>query len=94
MSYVHITHTPGLGLDEYGRVVAHLGASPVDGQLTHVVGVSDGALHIVDTWVSRDHADRFAAQRLFPAFAASGVRPSAEQTVVAFESSEEGPIGG
>jgi hypothetical protein len=42
-------------------------------------------LLVVDVWEKRADADRFAADRLFPAFAASGTRPVADTLVLAFD---------
>ena len=85
MSYVHITRSPGFGMDEYERVDRELGPTPVDGQAGHHVGVVDGTLVIVDVWRSRADADRFAAERLFPAFERAGVTPDAAVEITAFE---------
>ena len=56
MTYIHITKTPGMDRSAYGRVRAHLGEEPIQGQVSHVVGFSDGSLHTVDVWVSREDA--------------------------------------
>lgn len=85
VSYVHITRTPGMGLADYRKVVEHLGAAPIAGRLSHHVGEETGTLFVVDVWRKRADADRFAADRLFPAFAASGTRPSADTLVLSFE---------
>lgn len=85
MTYIHVTRTPDMNLSDYQRVVAALGEEPIAGRQRHHVGVSDGALHTVDEWVSRADADRFAAERLFPAFDRAGVRPSPATTIIAFE---------
>ena len=63
-------------MDEYTRVERELGPAPIAGQADHHVGVVDGALVIVDVWRSRADADRFAAERLFPAFERAGVTPA------------------
>jgi len=47
--------------------------------------VVDGELVIVDVWRSRADADRFAAERLFPAFERAGVTPDAATDITAFE---------
>ena len=75
MSYVHITKTAGSSLDDHERVVHELGDQPVPGQLLHIVGESDSGLVTVDVWETKTHADRFASERLFPAFERAGVRP-------------------
>jgi len=85
MSYVHITRSVGFGMDEYQRVDRELGPGPIAGQTSHHVGVVDGTLVIVDVWRSRADADRFAAERLFPAFERAGVTPDAATDITAFE---------
>ncbi len=85
MSYVHVSRSPGVGLAEYERVERELGPEPVAGHQSHHVGVVDGALIVVDVWESPADADRFAAERLFPAFDRSGLRPDASGDITAFE---------
>ena len=90
MTYVHISRSPGRGMAEYDKVERELGPGPQVGLNSHHVGVVDGALVIVDVWSSRADADRFAAERLFPAFERAGVRPQASVEITAFESVETG----
>jgi hypothetical protein len=85
MSYVHVTRSPGMSLVDYQKVAKEMGPTPIAGRLSHYVGEESGALLIVDVWENRDDADRFAADRLFPAFAVSGRRPDSETMVLAFE---------
>jgi hypothetical protein len=86
MSYVHVSRSPGVGMPEYQSIERELGPAPKAGQLSHHVGVVDGALVIVDVWSSRADADRFAAERLFPAFERAGVRHDPSVDITAFES--------
>jgi len=85
MSYIHVTRSPGMGLGDYHKIVEQVGPTPIAGRLSHYAGEQSGALLIVDVWEKRADADRFAADRLFPAFAASGTRPDADTLVLAFE---------
>lgn len=85
MRYVHISHTPGHSMADYRNVVDALGDGPAEGNVLHIVGDADGALHIVDVWESRAAADRFAAERLLPAFQRTGRGPGSDATYVAFE---------
>ena len=62
-----------------------MGAERPDGNLHHMVGELDGSLCITDVWESKAHADRFAAERLFPAFEKAGVRPADGDVVLAYE---------
>ena len=88
MRYVHITRSPGQGLREYRAVLEHMGGEPPDGLLISLVGEAEGALHVVDVWESKAHADRFVAERLFPAFQRTGQGPGADSTYVAFETDD------
>jgi hypothetical protein len=85
MAYIHITRTPDQSLAEYQQIRRAVGDEPIDGQHAHHVGVVDGALVIADVWESRAHADRFAAERLLPAFDHSPVDPRADTMVLAFD---------
>ncbi|MBW0275071.1 hypothetical protein ATM97_28115 [Nocardia sp. MH4] len=89
MTYVHITESPGVGLAQYRTVHEALGPEPVAGNLWHFVGECDGALTVVDIWESADAADRFAAERLFPALDRVGIRPGPDARVRAFEAAVE-----
>ena len=93
MSYVHITRSPGFGTAEYERVHREIGSDPIPGQAGHHVGVVDGTLVIVDVWDTRADADRFAAERLFPAFERAGVRPDSSVEIIAFDSATAGAPG-
>jgi hypothetical protein len=88
VSYVHITKTPDMSLDDYHRVIEALGPEPFSGRRSHWVGEKAGALHIVDVWRSRADADRFAAERLFPAFEQARLRTAGSE-IVDFETAEE-----
>ena len=78
MAYVHLSKSRGISVDQYSKVLDELGSEPITGQLLHIVGESDDTLYIVDVWQSKGHADRFASERLFPAFERAGVRPETQ----------------
>jgi hypothetical protein len=82
MRYVHITRSPGQGLTDYRAVVDDMGGESPEGLLISLVGEAEGGLHIVDVWESKAQADRFAAERLFPAFQRTGRGPAADATYV------------
>ncbi len=85
MRYVHISHSPGQDLTDFQAVVDDLGDERPKGLLISVVGEAEGGLHIVDVWESKAHADRFAAERLLPAFQRTGMGPGVDASYVAFE---------
>lgn len=88
MPYVIVTRTPGGNLDQYRAVAAEIGTEPVPGRLAFAVGESDGALHTVEVWDTRAHSERFASDRLFPAFTRSGVQPGPDSTYLSFETDD------
>ncbi|MBA2638701.1 MAG: hypothetical protein H0U77_01615 [Nocardioidaceae bacterium] len=95
MPYVHVAHTPGQSLADYRAVAAEaVGDDPPQGLLVSIAGDADGALHTVDVWDSQASADRFAAERLFPAFQKTGRGPGAEATYVVFETDQVSLDGG
>lgn len=88
MRYVHITHSPGQGLTDYHAVLEDMGGESPDGLLISLVGEAEGGLHFVDVWESKAEADRFAAERLLPAFQRTGRGPGADATYIAFETDD------
>jgi hypothetical protein len=87
MPYTHISHVPGHSLGDYQAVADVLGPEPPAGRLALIVGEADGALHIVDVWDSKAHADLFAAERLMPAFRQAGLKPGPEESYLEFDTS-------
>ena len=88
MPYVLCTHSPGRSLADYRAVTDRLGDGTPDGCLASIAGEADGALHTVDVWDSKAHADRFAAERLYPAMQEVGVGPGGDATYVGFETDD------
>lgn len=88
MPYVHISHSPGRTLADYRAVLQAVGDEPADGHLLSTAGEADGALHTADLWDSKASADRFVAERLFPAFAKTGLGPGNDSTYVEFETDQ------
>lgn len=85
MTYVHVTRTPGKGMDDYREILKLVGDEPVAGRAAHYAGTENGSLLIVDVWHSRSDADRFAAERLFPAFAGVFGGPPADTLIMAYD---------
>jgi hypothetical protein len=90
MNYVQVTRSPGQTMADYEEITRELGPERISGHLQHHVGMVDGDLVIVDVWQSRTHADRFAAERLFPAFERSGRSLGAGAEIIAFEPAVSG----
>lgn len=88
MPYVHISRTRGRGLSDYRAVSDDTSADQAPGHIAMIAGEADGELHVVDVWASKADADRFAAERLFPAFARTGRGPGADSSYVAFSTED------
>lgn len=88
MPYAHISHAPNSTLADYRSVDDELGETPPEGLLLTILGADDTGLHVIDLWESKAHADRFAAERLLPAFTRTGKGPDAAATYAAFDTTE------
>lgn len=88
MPYAHISHAPHSTLADYRSVDDEIGDPPPDGLLLTILGADDAGLHVIDLWESKAHADRFAAERLLPAFTRTGNGPDADATYTAFDTVE------
>jgi hypothetical protein len=85
MPYATATHSLAATVEDYQAVRAALGEERPDGLLLLVVGRSEDGMHVVDMWASQAHADRFVAERLYPAFQRAGVLPQERDFHVEFE---------
>ena len=54
-------------------------AQELDGLITWAAGTDTRGLQVVAVWESKSHADRYAAEQLFPAFQESGLAPDEMQ---------------
>ncbi len=83
MPYVHCSRVPGRTLADYHTVNTALPGRP-EGRLVSVAGEADGALHVIDIWDCRAHADRFTTETLFPVMRQLGLSPGSDATYVDF----------
>ena len=88
MPYAHISHAPSSTLADYRSVDDEMGDPRPDGLLLTILGTDDTGLHVIDLWESKAHADRFAAERLLPAFIRTGKGPDADASYTAFDTAE------
>ena len=60
--------------DQYDAIHSHMkiDENPPDGMIFHSAGPIEGGWGVIDFWESREHFDRFAAERIGPAMAAIG----------------------
>jgi hypothetical protein len=85
MAYATVTHSPDTTLREFQAVNAALGDEQPEGRMLLVVGHSADGLHIIDVWATQAHADRFVAERLYPALQRVGLMPRDRDFHVEFE---------
>jgi hypothetical protein len=85
MAYATVTHSPATTLREFQAVNAALGDEQPEGRLLLLVGHSADGLHIIDVWATQAHADRFVAERLYPALQRVGLMPQERDFHVEFE---------
>lgn len=64
-------------VDRVNEVIDPAG-NPPDGLLFHASGPVDGGWGVLDFWESREHFDRFAAERIGPAMAEVGATAAPE----------------
>ena len=86
--YVVCTHTPGRTMADFRSVNEALGDEPPAGLRASIAGEAEGVLHVIDVWESKAHADRFAAERLFPAMQQAGAKPGPDATYLGFDTDE------
>jgi hypothetical protein len=65
----------GIGAEQVDRLNAEIDpdGNPPEGLVFHVSGPVDGGWQVIDVWESREHFDRFAAERIAPGLAAIGM---------------------
>ena len=79
MAMCFVMEFTGIGEDEYEAVLQKLGmvhgtiVETAEGGIAHVAGPVEGGWVVVDVWESQAHFDRFLADHLGAAMAASGV---------------------
>lgn len=85
MAYATVTHSPATTLQDFHAVNAALGDELPEGRLLLLVGQGSDGLKIVDVWATQAHADRFVAERLYPALQRMGRLPDERDFHVEFE---------
>ena len=85
MAYATVTHSRATTLQDFHAVNAALGDDQPEGRLLLLVGHSADGLHIIDVWATQAYADRFVAERLFPALQRMGRLPDERDFHVEFE---------
>ena len=68
MQWITVTTPPFGWIEQFDTVRAQLGEIPA-GLQARYLGTADGKLRIVTLWESKEHADRYFAERLGPTLA-------------------------
>ena len=85
MQWITVANPPFSSVDQFDKVMSHVGSEP-EGLQARYVGTTDGGVRVVSVWESKDHADRFIAERLGPAMAkALGPEPVGRPEIVGIE---------
>ena len=69
MQWIAVATPPFGAIEQFDQVMEQLGAEEPEGLKARYVGTTDDGLRVVTLWESKEHADRFFANRLGPAFA-------------------------
>src|SRR5262245_47482808 len=85
MAYATVTHSPATTMQDFHAVNAALGDERPEGRLLLLVGDCADGLHVIDVWATQAHADRFVAERLYPALQRMGLLPHERDFHVEFE---------
>ncbi len=84
MSIFLIINIPGATTEQYDQIEQGIGEPRLgEGQTYHVAGTTADGLCVVDVWESRDHFERFLAERLGEQLQRAGVQQQPQITEVA-----------
>lgn len=83
MTYIISTNGPG-DEETFHKVGELVGDGP-DGLVALYGGASDAGLSITAVWETKAQADRFTAEKLFPALRQLGVEPGTPTSMIEFE---------
>ncbi|HET6292327.1 MAG TPA: hypothetical protein VFG33_03100 [Kribbella sp.] len=85
MKWIAVATPPFRSIEQFDQVMGQLGAEPA-GLEARYVGSTDDGLRVVTLWESKEHADRFFADRLGPALAkVLGPEPAGKPQVFGIE---------
>ncbi|MEV0288969.1 hypothetical protein AB0H36_33030 [Kribbella sp. NPDC050820] len=69
MQWIAVATPPFTAIEQFDKVLDQLGEEQADGLEARYVGTTADGLRVVTLWTTREHADRFFAERLGPALA-------------------------
>jgi hypothetical protein len=83
MQWIAVATPPFAAIEQFDQVMEQLGADEPAGLQARYVGSTGDGLRVVTLWESKEHADRFFADRLGPAFAkVLGPEPAGRPEIV------------
>ena len=86
MQWIAVATPPFTAIEQFDRVLDQLGEDQVDGLEARYVGTSADGLRVVTLWASKEHADRFFADRLGPTLAkVLGPEPAGRPEILGIE---------
>ncbi|WP_433161855.1 hypothetical protein [Kribbella sp. CA-247076] len=86
MQWIAVATPPFAAVEQFDQVLAQLGEDEVEGMEARYVGTTADGLRVVTLWESKEHADRFFADRLGPALAAVlGPEPAGRPEILGIE---------
>lgn len=68
MQWIGVATPPYKSIEQFDQVMSQIGSEP-EGLQARYVGTTDDGLRVVTLWESKEHADRFFAEKLGPALA-------------------------
>lgn len=69
MQWITVAIPPFGSIEQFDKVHTELGEAPAGLQARYVGTANDGKLRLIALWESKEHADRFFAERLGPVLA-------------------------
>jgi hypothetical protein len=69
MQWIAVATPPFGAIEQFDQVMEQLGAEEPEGLEARYVGTTGDGIRVVTLWESKEHADRFFADRLGPALA-------------------------
>lgn len=86
MQWIAVATPPFTAIEQFDKVLDQLGEEQVDGLEARYVGTTADGLRVVTLWTTREHADRFFAERLGPALAkVLGPEPAGRREILGID---------
>jgi hypothetical protein len=88
MAFAFYMHFPGIGRDQYDKVIKEvdLKDSPPQGLISHVAGPLDAGWCVMDVWESQTAFERFRKEKLDRAMQNANIRPDESKIINVYNS--------